>query len=614
MPKNNFLKLSIPFLILFLIISTIILRAFFVDTLYALSIAAVLSLSLVSIYLYYIITKEMAIRTRAEGRLLSIEKSASLGKLSDSNHDADTATAQLSLQLTEGNRGMAWSEKEKVYFGSAYEVTNSISAQLAMLKKILGCHNCILFDVGEKGLIFIANSSANEDIHYELPNESNGSLLSWVVEHKVPLRIDHIRDKKGINYYTKDNGIESFLSVPVFGKKDELRAILCVDSQEKYTFDHDAERFLVFAGQIISEFMENAANHRRMKIEASEFMAFYRLSKMFASTLKLDKILDIAVTFSKEIVDYDMAIFILKEEPETLKVAAAKGFRAAEMINKTFTADKNIIGWVIKNSKPLLFSDFQGDKRDTPVFPWISLPIRSLICLPLCIKDNTIGVFLIASKKENFFSAYETKIFEVIATHTATQIQNAMMYQQMEKMATTDGLTGLFNHRHFQETLSRELERAERYNERVSLLLIDIDHFKQVNDTYGHPTGDKILKGVAKILVSSIRGVDAAARYGGEEFAVILVNSDGKGALETAERIRKIIENSKFNIGTASIHITSSLGIAVFPGDTGVDDGAQRLLISRADNALYLAKKEGRNKAYLFKDVSDRITNIANQG
>ena len=577
------------------------------------AIAAIFTLLILIAYLSYIISKEKKIRKRLEGRLLSIEKSASLGKLSDSNHDADTPAAPLSLQLTEGDRGRVGSEKEKVYFGSAYEATDSISAQLAMLKKTLGCHNCMLFDAGEKRLIFIANSSANEDICYELPNESSGSLLSWVAEHKVPLRIAHVRDKKGINYYIRDKCIESFLAVPVFGKKDELRAILCADSQEKDAFNPDAERLLVFAGHSISDFLENITNLRKMKIEASEFMAFYRLSKMLASTLKLDEILDIAVTFSKEIVDYDMAIFSLKEESETLKVAAAKGFRAAEMINKTFKPDEGIIGWVIKNSKPLFFSDFQGDKRDAPIFPWISLPIRSLICLPLCIKDNTIGVFLIASKKENFFSAYETKIFEVIAAHTSTQIQNAMMYQQMEKMATTDGLTGLFNHRHFQEMLSRELERAERYNERVSLILVDIDHFKKVNDIYGHPAGDKILKGVAKILTSSIRGIDAAARYGGEEFAVILVNTDGRGALETAERIRRVMEYSKFNIGSASIKITSSLGIAVFPGDTGVDGGAQRLLISRADNALYLAKKEGRNKAYLFKDVSDRIINMAKQ-
>src|SRR3972149_5024084 len=164
----------------------------------------------------------------------------------------------------------------------------------------------------------------------------------------------------------------------------------------------------------------------------------------------------------------------------------------------------------------------------------------------------------------------------------------------------------------FQERLSGELERAERYKERVSLLLVDIDHFKQVNDTYGHPAGDKIIKDVSNILASSIRGIDVAARYGGEEFALILVNTDGKGAFDTAERIRKVIEQSNFSLGSTCIKITSSIGIAVFPYDAGFLDqgGNQRLLISKADSTLYLAKKEGINRTYLYKDVADRIEPI----
>ncbi|KKU11444.1 MAG: GAF domain/GGDEF domain protein, partial [Parcubacteria group bacterium GW2011_GWC2_45_7] len=110
--------------------------------------------------------------------------------------------------------------------------------------------------------------------------------------------------------------------------------------------------------------------------------------------------------------------------------------------------------------------------------------------------------------REIFFSPYETRIFEVIASHTAIAISNAGAYLQMEKMATTDGLTGLFNHRYFQNKLSKEIDRADRYKERLSLLLVDIDHFKRVNDTYGHPAGDKILKGVSKILASAVRTVD----------------------------------------------------------------------------------------------------------
>lgn len=564
----------------------------------AITLAIILTLLLLIAYLSYIVVHERKIRKRLEGQWTAIKTSA---KRISNVHEKDTAFAAVSRE-----------GEDAFFFDSAYESTGSIAGTLAVLKKILVCHNCILFDADEKRLTVIAAASSDQDIVYELPNESAGSLPGWIAEHRVPLRIGYIRDRKGLSYYTGNEGINSFLGVPVFGEGDKLRGILCADSQEKEAFGLEAERLLVFAAHAAALSLENVSSLRRTKLEASEFAALYKLSKKLSATLKIDEILDIAITSIKEIVDYDMAAFVLKEDTETLKIAAAKGFKAAELINATFKPDESITGWVVKNGMPLTFSDFQDGSRDLPVFPKQSLPIRSLLCLPLSIKDDTIGVFLIASKRENFFSPYETKIFEVIAAHTATQISNAVMYRQMEKMATTDGLTGLFNHRYFQERLSQELERAQRYKEKLSLLLVDIDHFKKINDTYGHPAGDKILKEVAKILASSIRAVDVAARYGGEEFAVILVNTDGRGALETAERIRRIVESNKFDISGAALKVTGSMGIAVFPDDTGLDEGAQRLLISRADSALYLAKEEGRNRAYLFKEAADRIQKSGN--
>lgn len=593
MKQNTIFKFSAAFSVIFAL-SFLMLRGI-TGSLTALALAVILTLLLLIACLSYIIMREKKIRKRLEGQLTAIETSA---KRISNIHGKDTTFTAVSME-----------EKDKSFFDSAYELTGSISGTLEMLKGTLSCHNCMLFDAGKKRLTLIAAASSDKDICYEFSDKGAESLCHWIAEHRVPLRIGHIRDRKGLSYYTGDEGINSFLGVPVFGEGDSLKAVLCVDSQEKDAFGVEAERLLVFAAHGIAESLENFSSLRRMKIEASEFAAFYRLSKRLSVTLKLDKILDIAISSGKEIVDYDVAAFILKQDMETLKIAAAKGIKAAELINKTFKSDDSIMGWVIKNNKPLLFSDFPDDKRDAPIFPGVPLPIRSLICLPLCVRDDTIGMLLIAGKKENSFSQYETKIFEVIAAHTTTQIYNARMYQQMEKMATTDGLTGLFNHRSFQEKISHELDRAERYKQRVSLLLIDIDHFKKVNDAYGHPAGDKILKGVAKILVSSIRGVDMAARYGGEEFALILVNTDGVGALDTAERIRRVIENNKFDIGSSAIKITGSVGIAVFPDDTGLPDqgGNQRLLISKADGSLYLAKKEGRNRVYRFRDVADRI-------
>lgn len=566
----------------------IIFRVFFFDALFSLTLAAIFALLLATAYLSYILAKEKKARGRLEGQLLAIEKSAR----EIQNNDQDATFTAVSRE-----------EKERISFDSAFKTADSISGALALLKKTLGCHNCILVDVGEKKHTLIASASPDIGARHELPNESSESLLAWIAEHNVPLRIGHIRDRKGLSYYTGDWGINSFLGVPVFEQGDKLKYVLCVDSKENEAFGQEAERLLLFAAHCISEFLKNATRLGQMKIEAAEFAGFYRLSKRLSSTLNLDEILDIAATSSKEIVDYDMALCLLKQDSETLKVAAAKGFKAAELLNKIFHRDESIAGWVMKNGKPLSFADFQDDKRDVPIFPGQYLPMRSLACLPLSMKDDTFGVFLMASRKENFFSPYETKIFEVIAAHTATHIANARMYQQVEKLAATDGLTGLFNHRYFQERLAAELERGERYKQKISLVLVDIDHFKKVNDTYGHPAGDKILKEVAKILTSSVRTVDVAARYGGEEFAVVLVNTDSKGALETAERIRKIIENGKFDIGGgAAIKITGSMGIAVFPDDTGLGEGSQRLLISKTDSALYLAKKQGRNRVCLFRD------------
>src|SRR5204862_2914188 len=141
------------------------------------------------------------------------------------------------------------------------------------------------------------------------------------------------------------------------------------------------------------------------------------------------------------------------------------------------------------------------------------------------------------------------------------------MYGRMEQMATTDGLTGLVNHRTFQERFVESLARAERNKAPRALLLTDVDHFKKVNDTYGHPTGDEVLRGVAQVVRDCVRKVDVAARYGGEEFAIVLEGTDREGARQLAERIRSEVEKQQFQSQKGPFGCTLSLGIAVYPDD-----------------------------------------------
>ena len=160
-------------------------------------------------------------------------------------------------------------------------------------------------------------------------------------------------------------------------------------------------------------------------------------------------------------------------------------------------------------------------------------------------------------------------------------------------------MTKLYNHRYFQQRLDEELLRADRHEDHISLLILDVDHFKHFNDTYGHPEGDRVLKTVARLIEKSIREIDIAARYGGEEFVVICPEKAGAGSLVPAERIRKAIEAYDFRINGVHVPITVSVGAACYPDNAS----SKAELIKKSDTALYYSKENGRNRSTLYNPI-----------
>jgi diguanylate cyclase (GGDEF)-like protein len=205
------------------------------------------------------------------------------------------------------------------------------------------------------------------------------------------------------------------------------------------------------------------------------------------------------------------------------------------------------------------------------------------------------------------FPGDRREMLGVIANQVAISMQNGRMYEIVEEQATTDGLTGLVNHRTFQERFTTMLGRAERHEFPVSLLLTDIDHFKKVNDSYGHPTGDEVLRRVAAILKASARKIDIVARYGGEEFAIVLEATDRVGARQLAERIRQEVEQQSFPSAKGAFKATLSIGVA------STEDARDKTeIIARADQSLYAAKHGGRNRTVCYADI-DRAIKVAKQ-
>ena len=185
------------------------------------------------------------------------------------------------------------------------------------------------------------------------------------------------------------------------------------------------------------------------------------------------------------------------------------------------------------------------------------------------------------------------RFFEVMASTAANALRNAQLFEEVEHRARTDFLTGLPNHRFFQATLSIELGRAQRHNHPLSLLMIDLDFLKEVNDRFGHPSGDMVIRTLAETIRATCREIDFAARYGGEEFTVILPETPLSGAIQAAERVRERVAAQEFpGIGS----ITASVGVSSFP----VNALSKEDLIRIADQALYIAKNGGRNRVAYF--------------
>lgn len=221
--------------------------------------------------------------------------------------------------------------------------------------------------------------------------------------------------------------------------------------------------------------------------------------------------------------------------------------------------------------------------------------MKHFAAAPLLADREAIGLIVVdAGGKPMHFSPEQLTMLEMFASQAALAINNALKYQNMVDRAQRDSLTRLYNHGHFQEVLKTELDRAERYGNEISLVMLDIDHFKKFNDVYGHQTGDKVLRQTALLLNSLVRVSDVAARYGGEEFAVLLPQTPYKAARETAERLRDGVARKATVIGPngEKLSVTASFGVATFPGHART--AAE--LVSLADEALYLAKERGRNR------------------
>lgn len=445
------------------------------------------------------------------------------------------------------------------------------------------------------------------DLHKTIP--LGEGILGWIAKERRAVAIADLPDQKEPLDYDDGSVIpHSLLAVPVLDQ-DLFEGLLCVDSLADHAFSSQDEEVLQKVAQEIVTVLTYYREQQRMSQRTRVYSALLEISKSLGSRLDLDHRLEITADSAKEIIDYDRCfIFLVEPGERRLTVKAVKGYDPA-IIDYNFALTNGLLSIIVKNRQVLLFSQLPSQRAKHKIFPdgcKISVDCQSFLGLPLIIEDRAMGIVLFLSEKENAFTTYDRHVLSILCNHVAISIAEAQAHAQVERLAITDGLTGIYNHRRFQERLQEEFVRNARHPEPFSILMIDIDFFKKINDTFGHPAGDAVLKVIAKLLAKMIRKLDVVARYGGEEFVVLLLKSDSMQAWQMAERIRKAIESAPIDWQGQKIDVTVSIGAASQPADA-----AQREdLIACADKALYSSKRAGRNRSTLFKDLTQDMYEV----
>jgi diguanylate cyclase (GGDEF)-like protein len=406
-------------------------------------------------------------------------------------------------------------------------------------------------------------------------------------------------------YYRQPAGVGSIMALRIAPAPPNGAAgaagqsgILCADRETAVAWTDRERQILRLTGSKLALEISGSRLLLNLDRDRATIHRLCRSLRTLNSDPDLDAILATSVKAVKEQVPTDLLALCLREG-EQHRIVLAEGAGAEKLTDRSFPVAEGLVGQALKTATTLPAGGrYLGG---APIFANARTfsDYRSILVIPLPDEKNLpIGCLVVAAHAPRVFTRNRQEILEIIAAQIAIKIKLGQTHARLALLATTDGLTGLANHRAFQHGCAVMLERAERNGQPLCLLLGDLDHFKRINDSCGHPCGDQVLQKVATVLAETVRVVDLAARYGGEEFALVLENCDEKGGRLMAERIREKVALLKLRGGDRPLAVTLSIGGAVFPKNCG----EQRGLIDMADQALYRAKQEGRNRTVLWSD------------
>jgi diguanylate cyclase (GGDEF)-like protein len=491
--------------------------------------------------------------------------------------------------------------RDRLVHASVEEIHQSVKYALDLLRRSLDLHTAVLLWLNEAETHFrISELSTVSDSVRDAPIRAGDGVLGAVVSQRAKVSFAGLRSSVKIPYYDGPSGVRALSAVPVVDR-DTLRGVLVVDRLEDRVLTPHEEEIVAQAARFCLRAIQNERVFLQLERAKVEQGKLYRAAQAFGAAWSEKDVVDAGVKAAREVASFDIAaVTVFDEEARAHEVVAAKsaGRSIEDLVGMRFSHNTGLVSMVVQNRCPLPYrGEFELSRQVvlSRRIPWPDLP--SLLVLPLLVHDRPLGTLILGAARPRAFGEAVRPTLEVLASHLAVSLSNARMVHKLETMATTDGLTGLFNKRTLIDAATQKVASAARFERKLSALIVDLDLFKKVNDVHGHDVGDLVIRGLADILKRQKRATDVVARFGGEEFVVLCEQTDEQGAMLLAERIRDELGKTTFRARSGVLSVTCSVGVATFPeaGRTWDD------LFKAADEALYISKRSGRNRSTAWR-------------
>jgi diguanylate cyclase (GGDEF)-like protein len=411
---------------------------------------------------------------------------------------------------------------------------------------------------------------SNLGVGYRIPR---GSGLTWAAaEIKRPVYAPDV--SKDARYLRKVDQTMSEVAIPLL-VRDEVVGVL----------DFQSDLLTLFSTQA-SMALENARLYTMERRRSKQLEAINAVAKKTTHILDLDELLTVVCRLLMDLFGIDHAAVLLAEG-DSLRVRAYEGRLTPNLAMGAILSHGNgLAARSLTSGRSVIENDVNNVEGYIAGFA----ETQAEMCVPLIIFGEKLGVLALDSAKKDAFDSDDVQPLESVADICAAAIQNAHNFDRMKQLAYVDGLTGIHNRRFFEMRVVEELERATRFHGRLSVIMVDIDHFKKMNDEFGHLLGDEMLRAVSTILKQQLRKMDMVCRYGGDEFAIVVPETTGESAVRVAEKLRRQVETHFFP--GVPRQVTISCGVAGYPAHGVTRDE----VVAAADSALYQAKQAGRNQ------------------